>query len=669
MNNLTLRILTTMVPALAASIALASDAPTQSLIGWGLQEFDHAQMRGLTSISAGNFATMGVRSDGRVIGWGAYYALGATDGALPMGDERSVRNAKAICVGSYHAVTIHTDGTLSVTGSPFPSSQRPPSDLVGVDSLSVNENHSIAVLQTGAIRAFGSNSNGQCNVPADLSPVASADCGRSHSIVLLRDGQVRAWGSSLYGQTSVPADLGLVRQVVGGALNSGALLEDGTVRIWGSNAEGQASVPAGLGATRQIALARGGGLHSMALGIDGTVACWGDNSSGQCNVPEGLANVVQISAGWSFSVALQSDGVVECWGWSGNGQCGPASGRAIRRIAARDNNALSLLEDGTVRAWAMTKGAEVLTQKIPVGLTQVASVATGTKHCIAVRNDGSVLCWGRNVEQQCNVPAGLGGVVAADGGNKVSVARRADGSLAGWGSSWRALPQGLGVVQRVACASDDSIIAIDAAGLPWVWAPTTTTLRTIPAGLGDLQEVAGGSAHAVAIRSDGSVACWGSNNYGQCNVPAGLTAATQVAAGNWHSIALRADGGVVAWGRNESGVNQAIVPRWVGRASFVAAMYNSSLVICDIDDCNSDGIRDAWSIMHGAWDFNENWVPDSCERTPGDMDMSGDINFADVSLLLLDFGSCPGCPTDLDGSGTVDFADVAMLLSSYGATG
>jgi alpha-tubulin suppressor-like RCC1 family protein len=664
------RILATLLPTIAAFGALASDAPTQSLIGWGLQEFDHAQMRGLTSISAGNFATLGVRSDGRLAGWGAYYALGGTNdlqtSALPVTDERATRDAKAVCVGSYHAVTLHNDGTLSVTGLPYPSTQRPPSDLVGVESLSVNENHSIAVLQTGAIRAFGSNSSGQCDVPADLPPVASADCGRSHSIVLLRDGAVRAWGSSLHGQTSVPIDLGPARQVAGGTYNSGALLENGTVRMWGSNAWGQASVPASVVAARQIALSRGGGLHSMALRTDGTVACWGDNSSGECNVPEGLANVVQISAGWSFSVALQSDGVVECWGWSANGQCGPASGRPIRRVVARDNNALSLLEDGTVRAWAMTKGAEVLTQRIPTGLTDVASVATGTKHCIAVRNDGTVRCWGRNVEQQCAVPADLDGVVAADGGTRVSVARRADGSLAGWGTSWRNPPEGLGAARRVACASDDSIVAIDFAGTPWVWAATATMLRTIPAGLSGLVEVAGGSAHAVAIRSDGSIACWGSNTSGQCNVPGGLTAATQVAAGNRHSIALLADGGVVAWGRNDSDAYQATVPGWVGRASFVAAMYNSSFVVCDLDDCDADGIRDAWSIMHGAWDFNENWLPDSCERTPGDMDMSGGIDFADLSLLLLDFGPCSGCPTDLDGSGTVDLSDVAMLLVNFG---
>jgi hypothetical protein len=55
-----------------------------------------------------------------------------------------------------------------------------------------------------------------------------------------------------------------------------------------------------------------------------------------------------------------------------------------------------------------------------------------------------------------------------------------------------------------------------------------------------------------------------------------------------------------------------------------------------------------------------------CERTAGDLDMNGQFNAADISLILMDFGPCEGCPTDLDGSGVVDLGDVAMVMVQFG---
>jgi hypothetical protein len=36
--------------------------------------------------------------------------------------------------------------------------------------------------------------------------------------------------------------------------------------------------------------------------------------------------------------------------------------------------------------------------------------------------------------------------------------------------------------------------------------------------------------------------------------------------------------------------------------------------------------------------------------------------------VLLDYGPCAGCPTDLDGTGEVDFGDVGLVLLNFGPT-
>jgi formylglycine-generating enzyme required for sulfatase activity len=59
-------------------------------------------------------------------------------------------------------------------------------------------------------------------------------------------------------------------------------------------------------------------------------------------------------------------------------------------------------------------------------------------------------------------------------------------------------------------------------------------------------------------------------------------------------------------------------------------------------------------------------VGDSQSAVPECLDGDRQIDTADLSLFLLDFGLCIGCGTDLDGSGTVDAADISLLLMDFG---
>ncbi|HVQ17819.1 MAG TPA: hypothetical protein VMT27_02135 [Actinomycetes bacterium] len=93
---------------------------------------------------------------------------------------------------------------------------------------------------------------------------------------------------------------------------------------------------------------------------------------------------------------------------------------------------------------------------------------------------------------------------------------------------------------------------------------SATTVRATPAtvtGLDDIVDLSGGREHAIALRSDGTVVTWGSDEFGQLgngdadnadhfepiDVP-GLSGIVDVDDGHYHSIALKDDGTVWAWG-------------------------------------------------------------------------------------------------------------------------
>ena len=79
-----------------------------------------------------------------------------------------------------------------------------------------------------------------------------------------------------------------------------------------------------------------------------------------------------------------------------------------------------------------------------------------------------------------------------------------------------------------------------------------TSSGAIPDGRGRVVALAAGGYHTCAVRTNGSVTCWGSNWAGESTAPT-RGYFTAVAAGLYHSCALRSDGEAVCWGDNNYG--------------------------------------------------------------------------------------------------------------------
>jgi hypothetical protein len=104
----------------------------------------------------------------------------------------------------------------------------------------------------------------------------------------------------------------------------------------------------------------------------------------------------------------------------------------------------------------------------------------------------------------------------------------------------------------------------------------------VPDGLSNVVAIAAGEGHSLALRSNGTLAGWGTNGFGQLTIPVEATTLVAISAGDQHSLALRADGALLAWGDNRYG--QTVVPEGLqdvaavagGRAHTVALLGTAS---------------------------------------------------------------------------------------------
>ena len=68
---------------------------------------------------------------------------------------------------------------------------------------------------------------------------------------------------------------------------------------------------------------------------------------------------------------------------------------------------------------------------------------------------------------------------------------------------------------------------------------------------GSFASVSAGDGHTCGLKTDGTVTCWGNDDYGQSTPPSGSFAS--VSAGDGHTCGLKTDGSVTCWGDNRLG--------------------------------------------------------------------------------------------------------------------
>ena len=111
---------------------------------------------------------------------------------------------------------------------------------------------------------------------------------------------------------------------------------------------------------------------------------------------------------------------------------------------------------------------------------------------------------------------------------------------------------------------------------------------------GEFASVSAGWYHTCGVRRDGSVACWGNDEYSQATPPAGEFAS--VSAGVFHTCGVKTDGSVACWGNDE--YSQATPP--AGEFSSVSAGPAHTCGVRDDGSIALLGLGFSWP-GHAAW--------------------------------------------------------------------
>lgn len=106
----------------------------------------------------------------------------------------------------------------------------------------------------------------------------------------------------------------------------------------------------------------------------------------------------------------------------------------------------------------------------------------------------------------------------------------------------------------------------------WGGSPAYEQTIVVPESLGPAAQVSAGGFHTCAIETAGTLVCWGYNDHGEIDVPSELASVVHVSAGYSHTCVLNADETVVCWGgTGDADYDQSVVPSDLGPVRQVSA--------------------------------------------------------------------------------------------------
>ena len=281
--------------------------------------------------------------------------------------------------------------------------------------------------------------------------------GVSHTAAIKTDGTLWVWGYNIVGDlgTNDTNTRSTPVQIFGSGTNwkqvaagSAAIKTDGTLWTWGGNTEGKLGTNTTGNSLTPVTTFAGGTnwkqvdtkYHTAAIKTDGTLWTWGWNSNGQLGILSarntnnrttpvttflGGSTWKQVACGEEYTAAIKTDGTLWTWGLNSEGQLGNNStntrctpvttflgGTTWKQVACGEGHTAAIKTDGTLWIWGrnsygqlgINSAGTTEGRTTPVttflGGSTWKQVACGFNHTAAIKTDGTLWTWGRNLYGQ-----------------------------------------------------------------------------------------------------------------------------------------------------------------------------------------------------------------------------------------------------------------------------
>jgi alpha-tubulin suppressor-like RCC1 family protein len=288
-----------------------------------------------------------------------------------------------------------------------------------------------------------------------------------------------------------------------------------------------------------------------------------------------------VSSGTYVGAGIKTDGTLWVWGENGDGTLGTndrtsrsspvqtVSGGTNWQQSAHGGASAGIKTDGTLWVWGSAGfgvlGDGTTTKKSsPVqtiaGGTNWQKVSVGPYNMAAIKTDGTLWVWGYNLNGT------LGNGTSGSSSYKSSPVQTSAG-----GTNWRDVQ-----------VSGQTMVGIKTDGTLWTWGNNTlgelgnnsndassTPIQTVSAGTNWASLATGvgnnSTGSIVAIKTDGTLWAWGSNNYGQLGdgttvhksspvqTVAGGTNWLKITSSGFFTAGIKTDGTLWVWGWNAAG--------------------------------------------------------------------------------------------------------------------
>ena len=347
-----------------------------------------------------------------------------------------------------------------------------------------------------------------------------------------------------------------------------------------------------------------------------------------------------ISNGNIHTCAILDNASTMCWGSDGDGRLGdggednavskPTSfvtnpeGESFKSIHAGHENTCGITDSGKLYCWGNNNNGKngigsTNTEKLPSTPvtfnqnTTIEKLSMGLYHSCAIDSDNTVWCWGRawngnlgsgdgNADQYAPVQVELPGendfATEIAAGERFTCALLGNGAISCWGHD------GNNQLGDSADTTGDQ--------------NTPQSYVSLPSGRIAV-DIDAGQNHACAVLDNGSIVCWGYNNYGKLgssfsslanSLPVYINTTqnksfTQVSTGYDHTCALLENGTGMCWGRNTHGqlgndsTTNSFYPVYINQSQTgpLIAISAKNIHTCAI---NASGGAFCWGSAHSG---------------------------------------------------------------------